>query len=389
MLIGIIGAPNKGKSTLFSAMTMNEVQIADYPFTTIDPNRGIAYVTRECVERKLGVKCRARNSLCVDGTRMLPINVIDVAGLVEGAHEGRGMGNQFLNDLAAADAFMLVVDASGRTDIQGNPGVGDPVQDVLTVMGELSQWLAGIVKRHMSSIGKSKDGLSALEAALTGLRLGRDTIERAASACNLPTANISWDEADIVRFSSELLRIAKPVAIIANKADAAKGGERVNALREKFGAANVFECSAAIELALRKAAKARTIDYVAGNSSFKVIGSPSAEQKAALGYMQRFMDGRRGTGVQEALNSIVFGLLDNIVVYPVEDENKYTDHFGNVLPDAVLLKRGSTAQDLAAAIHTDLSKGMLYAVDAVRKMRMGREHVLEDNDVVRIVSSVR
>lgn len=393
MLIGIIGAPNKGKSTLFSALTANSVAIADYPFTTIDPNSGIAYATRECAEKRLGVKCRARNSLCVDGTRMLPVNVVDVAGLVEGAHEGKGMGNQFLNDLASADAFMLVVDASGRTDSAGGPAQhGSAVDDAEMVVSELSRWLAGIVAKHMPAMSKNRDGISALEGVLTGLRITRGQIGRAISQCGLASSNISWDAAGSLKFSKALLGEAKPIAIIANKVDA--GGDaaaNLEALEKRFGEANVFACSAAIEMALRKASSAKVIDYVPGSRSFEVRGdAANPEQRKALDYMLSFLKAsEHGSGVQDALNSIVFKVLDNIVVYPVEDENKYTDHFGNVLPDAILLKRGSTATDLAAAIHTDLAKHMLYAVDAVRKMRIGKEQELHDGDVVKIVSAAR
>ncbi len=393
MLIGIIGAPNKGKSTLFSALTMNDVAIADYPFTTIDPNSGIAYATHECAEMRLNVKCKARNSLCVNGTRRIPVNVIDVAGLVEGAHEGKGMGNQFLNDLAAADAFMLVVDASGRTDSAGGLAQHcSAVEDAEMILSELYQWLSGIITKHIQAMSKNKDGVSALEAVLTGLKIPRSSIERAIGKCSLTSSNISWSDGDALKFSKALLQEAKPVAIIANKIDV--GGDataNVKALKDRFGEANVFECSAAIEMALRKASSAKVINYLPGSKSFEVIGSNvSAEQRKALDYMLSFLEGSdHGTGMQRALDSTVFNVLDNIVVYPVEDENKYTDHFGNVLPDAILLKKGSTALDLAVAIHTDLAKHMLYAVDAIRRMRIGKEQELHDGDVVKIVSAAK
>ena len=169
MLIGIIGAPNKGKSTLFSALTMHDVAIADYPFTTIDPNKGIAYATDKCPHRELGVQCKARNSLCIDGIRQIPVNVMDVAGLVEGAHLGKGMGNKFLNDLAAADALIILCDASGKTDAAGNAATGhNPMEDVEMVQGELVEWLSDIVKRHMKAMSRNPDGVTALGETLTG-----------------------------------------------------------------------------------------------------------------------------------------------------------------------------------------------------------------------------
>ncbi|MGC8648897.1 MAG: GTPase, partial [Candidatus Micrarchaeia archaeon] len=162
MLIGIVGAPNKGKSTLFSALTLNEVEIADYPFTTINPNLGVAYVSKECVDKELNISCNARNSLCINHVRFFPVNIIDVAGLVEDAHLGKGMGNQFLNDLASADALIVVVDASGKTDAHGNKvDYADPINDVNMVTNEIIEWISGIIKKHINIISKREDGVEA------------------------------------------------------------------------------------------------------------------------------------------------------------------------------------------------------------------------------------
>jgi hypothetical protein len=389
MLVGIIGAPNKGKSTLFSAITMSEVAIANYPFTTIDPNLGIAYVTKECAERSLNVKCMPRNSLCKDGIRELPVNMIDVAGLVEGAHEGKGMGNQFLNDLAASDALLIVVDASGKTDPNGNSCENsDPSGDVKIVMNELTEWLFSILKRHMNVVSKSADGVDGLLQVLAGLKVTREDIEKAASQAYLPTTSINWPDGDIRAFAVALLKNTKPALIVANKSDA-KGSEgSIDALKKEFGDDNVIGCSAAIELALRKADAQKLIEYTPGARDFKIMKESTKEQGYALEYMLQFLKGK-GTNVQEILNRVVFKLLDNIVVYPVEDENRYTDHFGNVLPDAILVKRGSTTLDLAGKIHTDLAKNMLYAIDARSKRRLGKDYVLSDGDVIKIVSAAR
>jgi ribosome-binding ATPase YchF (GTP1/OBG family) len=388
-LVGIIGAPNKGKSTLFSAMTMNDVAIADYPFTTINPNLGVSYATRECVEKSLGVKCKPRNSLCVNGIRKLPVNLIDVAGLVEGAHEGKGMGNQFLNDLSASDALMVVVDASGKTDATGNRCDDcDPVNDVKMVMNELTEWLSSIIKRHMNVISKAPNGVEALQQVLTGFKVTKEGIEKAAEQAYLPTSGINWPDDDIRTFAAALLKNTKPILIVANKCDAKNSEVSVERLRKEYGNDNVVACSAAIELALRKAESQGLIDYMPGARDFRIIKTASKEQSDALSYMLGFISSR-GTGVQEILNHVVFKLLDNIVVYPVEDESKYTDHFGNVLPDAILIKEGSTAQELAGRIHTDLAKGMLYAIDARSKMRLAKDYALKDGDVIKIVSAAK
>lgn len=389
MLVGIIGAPNKGKSTIFSALTLAEAEIADYPFTTIKPNIGVAYVTKECVHKELGVMCNPRNSICRDGTRMIPANVIDVAGLVPGAHLGKGMGNQFLNDLVNADALIQVVDISGETDIEGRPCNGcDPSIEFKMIEDELSEWLSDIIISHIGSISKREDGSKALEELLSGFRVTAAQIAKAAEESSLTLSHINWGKASAKSFSSNLLRLNKPVIIAANKMDKCTNG-KLSALKSKLGGELVIGCSGAIELALKKAAKNSIIEYIPGSDTFTIKRETSQEQERALGYMLNYVKEHKGTGIQELLNSAYFGLLKNIVVYPVEDENRYTDHFGNVLPDAILMKEGSTAHDLAAKIHTDLANNMLYAVDARRKMRLSKEHELKDNDIIKIVSSSR
>ena len=390
MLIGIVGAPNKGKSTLFSALTLNEVEIADYPFTTINPNLGVAYAVRDCVEKELGVKCNARNSLCLNGSRKIPVNLIDVAGLVEGAHEGKGRGNQFLNDLAASDALLLVVDASGKTDSNGNSCSGcDPVKDVEIVKSELVEWVSSIIKKHLHPISKRVDGINALAEILTGLKVSKEEIKAVISSLGLSEVKITWSNAEVRRFSEALLNESKPVLIVANKCDSKESEKNLAALKAKFGENKVVGTSAAIELALRKADRQGIIEYVPGSRDFKILNqNATKEQLGALKYMSDFLQ-RKEINAQSIVNYAVFNLLENIIVYPVEDENKYTDHFGNVLPDAILIKKGSTALDLAGAIHTDIAKNMLYAIDARSKRRLGKDYMLKDNDVIKIVSAAK
>ena len=389
MLISLVGAPNKGKSTLFSALTMSEVAIADYPFTTVDPNLGVAYATKRCVESELGVRCKPRNSLCVNGTRMIPVNIVDVAGLVEGAHEGKGMGNQFLSDISASDAIIVVADISGKTDSNGNPASdSNPVDDVKIVVDEITQWTASIVKKHIGQISRREDGITALCEILTNMKATRQQVESATGSAVLTTSRISWSDDDIMRFSREFLRLNKPLIIAANKSDTPGSEARLALLRSEFGDSSVVATSGAIELALRKAAKQGLIDYLPGGRSFNFIGNVTPEQKQALDYMLKFIK-VVGTNVQELLNSAVFGTLANIVVYPVEDEGKYCDHSGNVLPDAILMRAGSTAIELAEKIHTDIAKNMLHAVDAKTKKRLAKHYPLQDGDVIRIVSAAR
>ncbi|HEV8289917.1 MAG TPA: GTPase, partial [Candidatus Norongarragalinales archaeon] len=119
MLIGLVGPPNVGKSTFLAAATGANVQIANYPFTTIDPNKGVGFATGKCPHPDFGLPfCNARGG-CENGVRKIPVNLMDVAGLVPEAHLGKGKGIEFLGDLSAADALLLVVDASGATTTEG------------------------------------------------------------------------------------------------------------------------------------------------------------------------------------------------------------------------------------------------------------------------------
>ncbi len=389
MMIGLVGAPNKGKSTIFSALTMLDVQIADYPFTTIKPNLGVTYATRQCVEKELGVKCRPRNGLCTNGIRQIPVNVVDIAGLVPGASIGKGMGNQFLNDMSMADVLVQVIDASGKTDMHGNASdSSDPAEEVTMLLDEMAQWLSTILERHMPGLSKKADGVHAVMDVLSSFNASEEQIKSAIRNANISDAYVSWGQESRMKFSIEFLRLNKPIIVAANKLDLCPAGT-LERIKKKLPDYKVVGCSGAVDLAVRKAAKAGAIRYRSDEASFDTIGSVSEDQRKALDYMSEYLRKNKGTGVQELVNTAVFGTAMKIVVYPVENENKYTDHFGNVLPDALLLGNGSTALDMARVIHTDIAEHMLYAVDARTKNRLAKEYVLNDNDVIRIVSAAK
>ena len=389
MILGLIGSPNKGKSTLFSAMTLAEAEIADYPFTTINPNLGVAYATKRCVDAELGTKCNPRNSYCINGIRRIPVNVVDVAGLVPEAHAGKGMGNQFLNDIMSSDVFIQVIDSSGRTDISGNAADGsDPKREIKMVKDEISEWLGGILLRKMPSLSKRADGTKALCELLSGFRFTEEQVEKAAAGAFLGTSNILWGREEAVRFSMKLVNTSRPFIIAANKDDSISANEKENLTKELSGYKVIF-CSGAIELALRKASKSGILSYDPAGGGIKVAGEPTQQQKEALAYMSKYLSSHSTTGVQELINEAVFSAAKCIVVYPVENESKYSDHFDNVLPDAILMEEGSTAMDLASKIHTDIAKSMLYAVDAKRKIRVTKDYRLKDGDVIKIVSAAK
>jgi ribosome-binding ATPase len=398
MLVGIIGKPNTGKSTFFSAATLKNVPIADYPFTTIKPNIGMGYLRTKCVCGELGVTDKPRNSVCNDGTRLIPVKLVDVAGLVSGASANRGLGNQFLDEIRQADALIQVVDASGSTDEEGRKveaGSHDPAVDITMVENELDLWILGIIKRDWEKSARLSEQLRTsivphLAQRLTGLGMDEGSIESVLMHLRLKGDKpVEWKEEDLVRLVKALREKTKPSLIAANKADLPGAGEQVDALKK--GQRLVIACAAEAELLLRRAAEAGVIKYIPGDSSFEIAKVDlTPQQRRALELVKEKVLVKYGTtGVQQAIDQAYFGLLKAIVVYPVEDETKFADKNGNVLPDAYVMNGGSTAIDLARKIHSDLAEGFLYAVDARTGMRLSDEYVLKDRDVVKIVSSGR
>ena len=398
-LVGIVGKANVGKSTLFSAMTLIPVEIANFPFTTVKANRGVTHLRVPCVCRELGVDDNPKNSLCFRGVRLVPVQIIDCPGLIAGAHEGRGLGFQFLDEIRQADALIVVSDAAGATDPDGSPvspGSFDPVEDVTMVEREYSHWMAGIVAKDWQKISKSvetgrSDLIQELEGRLSGLKIKTAEIEKACGELGLSTEKPSlWKEDDLLMFAQKLRRIAKPFVIAANKVDIPEAQNNVERLRKLEYP--VVPCSAEAERILRLAASKELIDYVPGDSGFtlKKDVSLSAEQRKALEMIDEKILVKWGsTGVQQLVNNAYLDVLRYIPVFPVEDAERLTDHDGNVLPDVYLMPPGSTSRDLAFKIHSDLGKGFLYAVDARRKIRLSDDYELKWGDIISIVSTGR
>ncbi|MEW6328483.1 MAG: redox-regulated ATPase YchF [Candidatus Micrarchaeota archaeon] len=388
MLIGVVGKPNSGKSTFFSAATLVDVPIANYPFTTIEPNKGVTYVRLDCPCKELNITCNPNNSKCEERVRLLPMALLDVAGLVPEAHLGKGLGNKFLDDLRTADALIQVVDASGKTDLEGRQCEScDPAGEVVFLENEIAQWLAGIIKRSWQKI---KGGnLEALSGLLSGLKITEADIAVAAAKSFLPTESINWSEDDILAFARSVREISKPIVIAANKIDVPGARENYEQMKQKFPEKLIVPCCAEAELALRRAAKKGVVKYTPGDEDFEILAPESDKQKSALEFLKGIARANSGTGVQQIINAVVFDVLALIVVYPVEDEHHFANHFGKVLPDAFLVKKGTTALGLAEKIHTDLAKNFIGAIDARTRLRVGKEHVLKNNDIIKIVAGAR
>lgn len=388
--VALAGKPNAGKSTFYRAATMADVEVGNYPFTTIDANRGISHVRTRCPCLDRDERCGNEN--CHDGKRYVPIELLDVAGLVPGAHEGRGLGNQFLDELTNADAILHVVDASGGTDAEGHPlevGEHDPVEDVDFVEREMDRWLASIVERNWESIQRQSrspdfDIDEALTEMLTGVGATEGDIARVLRGLEYPADPLQWTDDDRQRLASDIRAETKPIVVVANKADVAPA-EHIDRLTE--AADTVIPTTADGELALRRAAESGAIAYDPGDEDFEVRGDVSESQAAGLEQIRGVMEQWGGTGVQRALDTVVYDVLDQITVYPVENETHWTDSQGRVLPDAHLLPAGATPRDLAYAVHSDIGEGYLHAVDARAGRRIADDNELAEGDVIKIVST--
>lgn len=396
MLIGIVGKPNSGKTTFLNAASGTEYKVADYPFTTIEPQPGTGYVRVKCVCEDLGVKDDPQNSICVKGNRFIPVNLLDVAGLVPEAWKGRGLGNQFLDNLRRADVLIHVVDASGSTDAEGKileAGSWDPAKDIEFLEREIAMWLKQIIMREWQKIARQVEaGVKTLEESLVerlaGLAIKRSHIRAAIKLSGFEASKPSkWSDEELYVFAHQLRRIAKPIVICLNKVD--KKTARANVERLKKQNIDFIPASALAEQFLRRLAEEKVIEYLPGDSDFKLVSQKITEKQKEM--LERIREEilyvYGSTGVQETLNKAVFETLGMITVYPVEDANKFADHKGHVLPDALLVPKGTTVRELAYIIHTELGETFIYAVDAKTKQRLPEDYELKDKSIIKIVSA--
>ncbi len=391
MLIGLVGKPSVGKSTFFKAATLAEVEIASYPFTTIKANHGIGYVRIECIDKEFGVQCNPSHGFCIEHQRFVPVELMDVAGLVPGASEGKGLGNQFLDDLRQADVFVHIVDVSGTLDAEGKSAENyDICRDIEFLEDELDKWFYNILMKIWKSFVRKAEienleFSEAVASQFSGLKVKEEHVKDVLLKLNFPKKASIWTEEQQKKFASELRRMSKPMIIAANKIDTEKGNENFERLVKEFSDLMIIPCSADSELALREAARAGLIEYIPGEDDFKIVSDISDRQEKALEKIRKLLKEYGGTGVQKVLNTAVFDLLHYIAVFPAS-ANKLSDSKGNILPDCFLLPEGSTALDFAFHLHTDFGNNFIKAIDARTKKALGKSYQLKHRDALEIVT---
>jgi len=400
LTVGIVGKPSSGKTTFLNATCLTNAKVSEIPFTTIEPNKGVTYIKTDCVCKELNVSDNAKNSFCIDGFRFIPINLLDVAGLVPDAHKGKGLGNKFLNDLIIADALLHIVDITGALDKSGKMvsiGENDPYEDILFLENEIDLWFKEIIEREdwkrftKGILSEKKKIVDALHERLSGIKINKKEIILALKNSKLETKNpLAWTAQDILMFSKKLRKISKPIIIIANKIDKEISEKNLNDLKSKYSGP-IFPCSALAEQVLRKYHEDKVIEYLPGSTDFKILNQQklsSKEFETLKKIKDKILRPYQGTGIQKVLNFATFNVSNQICVYPVSDINTYSDNKNNVLPDAFLVEKGTILRDFVRdKIHSDLAKNFIFGIDARTKKRLGENYELKHNDIIKIVTN--
>jgi ribosome-binding ATPase len=400
MIIGIVGKPSVGKSTFFKAATLADVEIANYPFTTIKPNHAVGFVKIKDVAREFGKVANPRIGYVQGEYRFVAVDLLDVAGLVPDAHKGEGMGSQFLSDLNQADALIHVIDASGSVNERGECveiGSYDPKKDIEFLEIELDYWYLEIMKKGWEKFARSiqqegKEIHKGLGKQLSGLGVDEYLVKSVMYELKIDQVPpLNWTEEQLYSLA-RLLRIkTKPMLIAANKCDTKEGMANYKKLREDFPKYTIIPCSAEAELALREASKKDLIYYIPGDTTIKITEKGEKElsdrQKIALDFIKKNIleQNVEGTGIQAVLNGVVFGLLQYKAIHP-GGVGKLEDKDGNVIPDCFLMPKKATALDFAYRLHSDFGDHFIKAIDVRTKLPIGKDHILNDLAIIEIMS---
>ncbi|KAK8138766.1 hypothetical protein PG984_002146 [Apiospora sp. TS-2023a] len=387
-LIALVGKPSAGKSTTLNSLTDATSKVGG--FTTIDPQRAIGYLQIDCACKRFDVpdKCKPNYGGCVDGKRSVPIELLDVAGLVPGAHEGKGLGNKFLDDLRHADALVHVVDASGRTNAEGENTRGyDPSQDIAWLRSEIVAWIKGNLYQRWGSIKRRHIAVKAspvdtLQAQFSGYGATTQLVARTLDKLALKEPLEHWSEETVDRVVAAFTDEKFPTVIALNKIDDPDSYTNLMKITKMYKNSLVVPCSARAELFLRKMAKQGYVQYVEGSDSVWTRqdliddGDPEGgglkeldekNQEIIDEYKDMILYRYNSTGVVDVLSAAA-KLLGLVPIFPVRSTATFSS--GNdakaVFRDCVLVKKNSTVGEVAKKVMGDVTIAYVEGVGGTR-----------------------
>ncbi|ODQ67793.1 P-loop containing nucleoside triphosphate hydrolase protein [Nadsonia fulvescens var. elongata DSM 6958] len=382
-LIGIVGKPSAGKSTTLNALTDASAKTGAFPFTTIDPNQATGYLQVACACGRIeGGKykklCKPNYGSCnhETGQRSVPIMLLDVAGLVPGAHEGRGLGNKFLDDLRHADALIHVVDVSGTTDAEGKATRGyDPLRDVEWLQDEIFRWVEGNLKGRWGSIVRRHTAtkstiVATLQNQFSGYGSTTDLVNRALDEA-VPKlkerALENWDADDLATVVRAFTHQKFPTVLSLNKMDHPDADKNVSKIIKHYPNEKIVLTSAISEVFIRKLVKQKYVRYEEGTEfldTFEDFEHEGTETDCGLKPLDERLKARvenvrdlvlyrfGSTGVVQVLQAAA-DILGLVPIYPV----KNIHNFGApeaVFRDCMLVKRGTTVAQVAKRVMGDI-----------------------------------
>lgn len=397
-VIGLVGKPSSGKSTTLNALTDANAKVGAFPFTTIDPNKATGYLEVECACKRTGKQsqCKPNYGYCRNGTRGVPVMLLDVAGLVPNAHLGRGLGNKFLSDLTEADCLIHIVDVSGTTNAEGKETRGyDPLQDIEWLQDEIFRWILGnltekwgsVVRRHTSTKSST---LETLRQQLGGYYATKLLIAKALDRLpGLPPLQ-EWDDAMVETVVRLFMAVKFPTVLALNKMDHPDADKNVLKIMLKYPDLKCVLTSSLTEVFLRKLASQNFIQYEPGtefvdtaedlpDAGLRVLDEKVAARIELIRDLVLYRFG--STGVTLLLQAAA-QVLDLVPVFPVRNINTYGGSSGpHVFRDCVLVKRGTPVIAVARRIMGDVT---IAAIEGVGGIRVGEEDTVDvgKNDIL-------
>jgi len=358
-----------------------------YSFTTIDPQRAIGYLQIPCACARYGLedKCKPNYGACVEGRRSVPIELLDVAGLVPGAHEGRGLGNKFLDDLRHADALIHVVDASGTVDAEGKETRGyDPSVDIAWLRSEIVAWIKGNLMDKWNSIKRRHVAIKAtaaetLQAQFSGYGATTTIVNRALDKTGIKEPLEHWSEETIDLVVNAFTDEKFPTVLALNKIDHPDSDKNIVKIAKMYP--HVVLCSAISEVFLRKMAKQGYIKYTEGGEfvdtredlieagdpeggGLKELDDKNRNRIENLKDMVLYRFG--STGVVQVLTKAA-EVLGLVPVFPVRNTTTFgASDSKAVFRDCVLVKKNSTVGDAARKVMGDAPIAYIEGAGGIR-----------------------